>query len=250
MDNTLYDKFFEVEQHHWWFVARRRIVFSLLDKFLPAGSRQGLKVYDVGCGCGINLSELARLGFDATGVEPSDTALAYCRARGVRVVKGALPDALGLPEGSADAMLLLDVLEHIDDDRRSFASVMKVLRPGGILICTVPAYAWLFGGRDVLNHHKRRYGWADFANILGGGIDSQVLLHSYMNLLLFPPAAAFRLAFKILPFRRAPSELSLVPVVNRLALWAFGGERRLLTRGLRLPFGLSMVAVVRRRSSP
>src|SRR5262245_34544439 len=138
MDSDLYDQLWRVEQEHWWFRARRHIVWSLVDRFAQRGSGQR-RVLDIGCGTGGNLYAMADR-YDVTGVEHSPQALEYARRRlGDRVRAGSLPNEIDLPAESFDVVLMTDVLEHIEDDANSAVTALRLLRPGGIVVATVPA---------------------------------------------------------------------------------------------------------------
>ncbi|MCK4849981.1 MAG: class I SAM-dependent methyltransferase [Phycisphaerae bacterium] len=250
MDKALYEEMYQLEQRHWWFAAKRRIVLALLAKFLcphRPDSIGTMRVADLGCGCGMMLSDLVASGYDAVGVDASDLALEFCRARGVPAVKGRLPGRVDLPDASLDAVLMLDVLEHIDDDKGAFASAAKLLKPGGIAICTVPAYRWLWTGRDKFHHHKRRYSRQLFAQLLNSADNLQIIFVSFMNTFLSPLAFAQRLAIKALARDNKPTDLSIPRFgLNRLLQAIFQAERHFLIRRLCMPFGLSLVAVAQK----
>jgi SAM-dependent methyltransferase len=255
MDEALYDEMFRLESTHWWFVAKRRIILSLLKKYLPVWpSTPAPRVCDIGCGCGMILRELQDQGYQAVGVDASDTALSYCAARGVQAVKGMLPDRIGLPPGQADAVLLLDVLEHLDDDLSAALSAIDLLRPGGFLIATVPAYQWLWTARDEFHHHKRRYSlkrWRQMLRDATARCGSRTMTVSYFNTYLFPLALAGRLATKVLPQPDRPGDMSIPPLgINRMLAGIFASERWPLCAGIPLPFGLSLLAVMQKPSEP
>jgi SAM-dependent methyltransferase len=183
------------------------------------------------------------------GVECSPQALGYARRRlGHRVHRGSLPDDVNLPSGSFDVVLLTDVLEHIEDDVRSAHTALRLLRPGGIVVATVPAYQWLYSPRDAHHHHFRRYSRRRFRDLWPGRV-AEIVLLSHYNTLLFPAAAAVRLSTKLLPRRSDTGDLAIPSApLNRLLARIMQSEANLLGR-LPLPFGLSLVAVVRRRST-
>jgi 2-polyprenyl-3-methyl-5-hydroxy-6-metoxy-1,4-benzoquinol methylase len=246
MDPKLYDELQRVEQTHWWFCARRRIVWSLVQRYIGHASDRRLQICELGCGTGGNLIPLAEL-HDVVGVESSPDALAYAqRALGDRVRFGRLPDEIDLPSASYDVVLMTDVLEHIEDDAASARTAIGLLRPGGIVVATVPAYQWLYSPRDAHHHHVRRYGKRHFADLWR--IDgAETLLLTRYNTLLFPLAAAVRLASKIAPGSSKPGDLKVPSApMNRLLTGVMASEAPALGR-LPFPFGLSLIAVVRRR---
>lgn len=254
MDEALYEEMYQMELRHWWFAAKHRIVLALLDAFLPGGgggaADRRLRVADLGCGCGAMLSKLAAGGYDAIGVDTSDLALEFCRARGVSAVKGHLPGEVDLPDASLDAVLMLDVLEHIEDDRGALASAVTLARPGGVFICTVPAYSWLWTTRDEFHHHKRRYSKRNVVELMGSVRGMDVVHVSFMNAFLFPLALGGRLLAKALDRHDEATDLTIPRFgLNGLLREIFAAERHLLTRRRSLPFGLSLVGIARKVGS-
>jgi 2-polyprenyl-3-methyl-5-hydroxy-6-metoxy-1,4-benzoquinol methylase len=248
MDAALYDELQSVEQTHWWFRARRRIVWSLVGRHVDGGPDRRLKICELGCGTGGNLESISHR-HDVVGVECSPQALAHARQKlGDRIRYGRLPNEVDLPSQSFDVVLMTDVLEHIADDAASANTAMSLLRPGGIVVATVPAYQWLYSPRDAHHHHFRRYGKRQFAALWSDG-HAETLLLSHYNTLLFPPAAAVRLASKIFVRSQSSGDLSLPPLpINKLLAGLMGSEANLIGR-LPLPCGLSLAAVVRKRKT-
>ena len=242
MDASLYQQMRELEDRHWWFEGRRAIVASQLQaSSLPHDS----KILDLGCGTGGNLTMLSKFG-EVLGVELDEQAAQMARERGVApVIRGKLPDALPLAEASFDCVTLLDVLEHIDDDRGTLAAVNKLLAPGGQVIITVPAFPFLWGPHDEAHHHQRRYRAKQLRGLLqSAGFEITTL--SYCNAWLFPVVALVRLVRKCLPKGSAGTELALPSApLNALLAMLFASERHLLRR-MKLPFGISLLAVAKK----
>lgn len=254
MREDLYEHLFNVEDRHWWFAGKRRLVEAMLDRFLrPQEQRNGGSrelrerrrptVADLGCGCGAMLQQL-RGRYDVVGVDPSPQARDFCARRGITVAVGGLPNDLPLPGDSFDAVLLLDVLEHLDDDDASVRSAARLLKPGGILVCTSPAYQWLWSRWDEVHHHRRRYTLDEFRRLfVVAGLE--VELASYANTALFPLAAMARVIGR-LSKRTGTGEMRIPPApINAMMRVSFASERRVLGR-LQLPFGLSVLTVARR----
>jgi 2-polyprenyl-3-methyl-5-hydroxy-6-metoxy-1,4-benzoquinol methylase len=245
MEAQLYDELHRVEQIHWWFRARRHIVWSLVRRYVEGGADRRLRVCELGCGTGGNLAEIAD-DHDVVGIECSPEALKYARqSLGDRVRLGSLPHEIDLPPGSFDVVLMTDVLEHIENDSASAIAALSLVRPGGVVVATVPAYQWLYSPRDAHHHHFRRYGKRRFAR-LWSAAGAQTVLLSHYNALLFPPAAVVRMASKTMVRQRGCGDLSLpASPINNLLARTMGSEANLLGR-VRFPFGLSLVAVLRK----
>jgi SAM-dependent methyltransferase len=172
-------------------------------------------------------------------------ARAWAEARGVvPVADGRLPDGVPFEGEAFDAVLLLDVLEHVEADRASLAALGGRLAPGGRLVVTVPAYRWLWSAHDDANHHVRRYTRAGLVQTAeAAGL--RVYEATYYNTLLFPAAAGARLAGRLVGSQGRSGLGIPPPLVNRLLAGVFGAERHLVGR-VPLPFGVSVLMVAGR----
>jgi SAM-dependent methyltransferase len=251
MDESYYRLHAELEESYWWFVAKNRIILEMIRRYGPAPA-PGQRACDIGCGAGGLLARLAER-FDAVGVDMSPLALAYCAKRGLRAVEGSLPDALALESEAFDVVVASEVLEHVDDDRAAAATLARLLRPGGILVCTVPAHQWLWSRHDDLNHHRRRYTTWTFAR-LWEGLPLKRIVLSYAQTALFPLMVAARLgerlgasrgheAVRDEPVKRLPGP------INGLFRAAFEAEKHLLGH-VPLPIGGSVFSVHARLAAP
>jgi len=250
VERSYYREYFFFEQDNWWFVSRRRILLAVLRRFLPR--RSDLDILDAGCGTGINLDYLAEFG-RVTGADDAEEAIAFCRKRGNdRVSRADLTRLDGWPDDRYDLVTALDVVEHIDDDRAAVRELVRVTRPGGHLLVTVPAFPGLWSDHDEVNHHKRRYRGREIRDLLASnGCD--VVRFTYMNAFLFPVAWLVRTwqqaRRRVLGPTSHPPRTDFVdyhPVVNGLLTAIFTAEIPLVT-GIGLPFGLSAVCLARKR---
>ena len=245
MDEQLYHDFLRVEQSHWWFQARREILFDVVERFLPSGKA----FLDVGSGTGLFLEQLATK-YQAFGLDASETAVRMCHERGLgSVILGTIDDARGAHGSAFDAVGFFDVIEHLDDDVAALTGARELLRPGGVVIVSVPAYMFLWSDHDALNQHRRRYIAAQLKDVLQrAGFEIELL--TYFNSLLFPIAATHRIAKKIGGASNQSEFAPLPPSLNTLFRRIFALERGIVRRcGPRgMPFGLSILAVGRRPS--
>jgi SAM-dependent methyltransferase len=241
MERQIYDRMRAIEQDHWWFAARRRILAAEIGRLpLPRPA----EILEVGCGTGGNLGLLADFG-TVTAVEPDAESRAYAAERsGAEVLPGLLPD--GLPDFGRrfDLVTAFDVVEHVDDDRGTLAALAGLIAPGGFLVVTVPAYAWMWSEHDAQHHHKRRYRRDAFRK-LAQDAGLSVRRATYFNSVLFPPIAAVRLAKSALKVRGGDDEALPARPLNSLLKAAFGAER-LLLRAADLPFGVSILLIAQR----
>ena len=240
MDRAAYDGMSAIENRHWWFVARRSIIASLIDRIdLPEVPR----ILEAGCGTGGNLELLADYG-QLDAFEYDDDARALSAAKGICPVRfGALPDRVDSGNAPYDLIAMLDVLEHIDDDRASLATLGTLLARDGRMIVTVPAVPSLWSNHDVLHHHKRRY-TRDGLSAVFAAAGLVVEDIGYFNSLLFPLALAQRLAARVTGSEQPVDSLPAKPL-NAALQAVFSAERHMLGK-VRFPIGLSLYAIARR----
>jgi SAM-dependent methyltransferase len=247
MREDFYAEYFRVEDRHWWFIGRRRIVLSMLSThFSPGHDPATTRILDMGCGTGTMLTHLRQFG-DAQGVDADEQAVGFCHARGETRVQQLESDTLPFADDSFDLVTALDVLEHIEDDGAALREVVRVLRPGGTFLATVPAHPWMWGAQDEVSHHFRRYGARELRErIRESGLRLERL--TYFNTILFPPIAAIRLGRRLVPPRgrevRSDFGIAAAGPLNRVLARAFGSEARWLSRS-DLPFGISLLALTR-----
>lgn len=242
MERAVFDRMAELDQVHWWYVARRKILADLIAR--EAGLPDPARILEVGCGTGHNFGMLARFGrVDALEIDAAARALASDRL-GHPVGDSPLPDLPGVPDGAYDLIALLDVLEHVDNRPESLASIAAKLAPGGKILVSVPAYQWMWSAHDRAHHHKLRYskkGLRRDAEAAGLKVDKI----GYFNSLLFPLAAAVRIAGKIAGKSSSDDTLPSRPL-NALFEKIFSLERHLVGR-VPLPAGVSLFALLSTR---
>lgn len=228
-----------MESWHFWFEGRRRLVDSLLER---SGVSSGALVLDLGCGTGHNLARLLKAGYRAVGVERLDVDFAANRdLAGACLIRSSV-ETLPLADATFDAVLLLDVIEHVDD-RVVLAEATRVLRPGGVIILTVPALPGLWSYRDVSAGHRRRYTFAGLRRaIQDAGLD--VVELRYCQFLLLPLLVASRILARLVPGMRDREERP-GPIVNALFTKAVRLESWLANRHP-LPVGSSLAAIARK----
>ena len=238
MERHVYDRMAEIDRDHWWFVGRRRILTALLERWRP---RKGpLRILEVGCGTGSNIAMLQQFG-TVDAIEPDDHARAFAAQRtGVAVKGGYLPD-VPLEDGRYDLIVLLDVLEHIPDDKGALAALRPKLAPGGRLVLAVPAMPSLWSGHDVAHHHQRRYTRKSLEAVVSAA-GFRTLRRTAFNTLLLPAIVGVRWLNRVLGREGGDEDLIPPRPINTILTWLFGSERHVAVRGL-FPAGVSIALV-------
>jgi ubiquinone/menaquinone biosynthesis C-methylase UbiE len=244
MKEQEYARMFRLEDRYWWFRGRRELVRRLLAACRVWTS--GDRILDLGCGTGATLSMLGGFG-RACGLDASPEALRFCRARGgLSLVRGLAGD-LPFRDASFDAVVALDLLEHVGEDGNVLREMCRVTRPGGRVVLTVPALAILWSAHDEALHHQRRYGARDLGErVRGAGFSVEKL--SFAMFFLFLPILLCRLYERVLGQRDREPETSLVRVpafLNESLFQLLRVEAGWVVRS-RFPVGVSLVCVGRK----
>jgi SAM-dependent methyltransferase len=243
-----YEVCFEVEESSFWFRHRNRCILELVKRFPPGGP-----LFDIGGGNGYVSSVLQSAGYETVLVEPGAAA-----ARNAKIKRG-LPDVVCAPfeeAGFHDESLpdagLFDVLEHIRDDSEFLSNLHTLLRPGGRLYVTVPAYGFLWSDEDTRAGHYRRYTLPTLSRALSGSgfqIEYATYFFSWLMLPIF--------LFRTIPGRlglcgnksvreAAKDHIKTQNMTGRLIGGLLGGELGRLRKGKSLPFGTSCLVVAKR----
>lgn len=230
---------YKSEATNWWYRVRRRMVRRVLCAYKKERGAP-LKILDVGCGTGLLLAEMQRYGA-VEGVDASPLAVAYCKERGLSNVSVAPAASLPFPDRSFDVVTMLDVLEHLEDDRAGAAEAARVLAPGGIAIITVPAFTFLWGVTDVVSHHYRRYTRPEVRKLVEkAGL--RIRYATYFNTLLFPAIALVRLVAKFLRLK-PKSEMNMGGSLGNGVFHAVFSLESLFIPSLSFPFGVSILLI-------
>jgi len=231
------------EATHWWFQSRRELCLRQVERaVVEAAPGRRARLLDYGCGTGFDLAHLAAHG-DVAGADLG-TALATAARRDTRFPVYEVPRDLDRLRAAQDVVTAFDVLEHVDDDVGTLRTLASMLAPAGQIVLTVPAYAWLWGGEDVISQHRRRYTMRSLvAAVRAAGLG--VRFASYFNAAILPGVAAVVWSRRL--FRRDWAERTnldagggwLAPVLRTVTGWEarwVGSER------VRLPAGASLIA--------
>jgi SAM-dependent methyltransferase len=243
-DESLFPLLSDVEQHHFWFAARVKLLEWVLDQYFPtAGS-----FLEVGAGTGHVARALRRHrpGMKLSAVEPFRAGLEVAAARGgdVELIQA---DALQLPYSAEfDVVGAFDVIEHIENDQRVLREMASAVVPGGGVVITVPQHRFLWGPFDEYAHHCRRYTRRELVDRLKAAGLNVRRVTSFVSLLL-PAMLASRVHLARRDRQIDPAdEFRISPVMNRIAAGVMSAERLLIRSGISWPAGGSLLAVATR----
>ncbi len=244
MQEVVYHTNYKLENSYWWFVARNQIVKSVLinKTKLPPGTG----ILDVGCGTG-GFAKLISDHFKPICMDTSPIAIEYCKRRGIEQVY--LSTLQNFPAGEADfkAITMLDVIEHIEDDKSVVESAFAVLPEGGFFVATVPAYQSLWSKHDEIHQHYRRYSKKKFNSLLENA-GFEIKYSTYFNTILFLPAILKRFVDKLTGAEKKKTEPveEVSPFVNKIFTKMFLFEKNLL-KYCSFCFGLSILVVAQKK---
>jgi SAM-dependent methyltransferase len=252
MEENAYRQFRDLERSHWWFRGRHAIFRTVLQRrVVPLLGAGPVRALDLGCGVGGHLKMLRALG-EPVGVDLEADAARACLRRGFPRVVEADGTKLPFGDGAFDLVTAFDAVEHIPDDAAALAECRRVLRPGGVLFLSGPAYQFLYTHQDRVVHHCRRYTLGSLFRLFANA-GFRVEHASYINAILFPgilPVLLLtRLRQKIRPpdpgDQRSNASIWFPKWLDALLRRIFAFERHVVSR-VQLPFGHSLIVVGRK----
>ena len=244
MNTAEYERMYRLEDSYWWFVGRHRMIESLLRARYSADAASTAQrcILDIGCGTGAMSIRLERWG-RVVSADFSELALQFSRRRGLNHLVGA--DAMKLPfaSGSFDALVAMDMLEHLPDDNAALNEFARVLKPGGRVLATVPAYPHLWGEHDVALMHFRRYIRKEMhERFTAAGLKVEKLTHTMMA--LYPLLSMQRrLSARKPPHDPPQAAMPMVPGPVNALLTSLVGAENAVARRANLPFGSTILCV-------
>lgn len=237
------------EDRHWWFASRTRALMQLIDALALA---DGSHVLDIGCGAGNMIHHLSRYG-QVKGVELDARPVAVAQQRGYDVDQGDAARGLTYADATFDLVTVLDVIEHNQDDISILREAHRVLKPGGHIVVTVPAFMWLWSHNDEINAHVRRYTGTDLrVRLERAGFRPRRV--TYNNFFVFPLAAGLillrrgggqrpQLASHHLSTEEYQVEMEPAPAPVNAVLTAVGWLEAQVLGAVNLPVGTSIIAI-------
>jgi SAM-dependent methyltransferase len=239
---SLYRAIDQAERKHFWFNARNRLLSQVIGKFYP--NPKQISFLEVGCGTGIVIRELEKLGFRVTGLDVNDKALAYAKI-GTQAHFIRKSFYVFNPNQKYAAIGMFDVLEHQRDDLAFLKQSHRLLKNGGRLFLTVPASQSLWNEIDDLSGHQRRYEKDELIQVIkNAGFEVEFV--NYWQFVTLPFYMLWRLKWRpgkvgnIDNYLKSPWE-----PLNRLLLILLSFEQ-LFTFKFPFPQGASLILVARK----
>jgi 2-polyprenyl-3-methyl-5-hydroxy-6-metoxy-1,4-benzoquinol methylase len=243
MDLKLHKQHQQVQESHWWFRVKDNILKDLAKKYF----KYGASILDFGCNYGHLVRLLQSSGYDSYGFDISEKAINYGRSLGINNI--FLESEKSLMPASFDALVALDVLEHLEDDGKILNYFSSIVRSGGVVIMTVPAFGFLWGVQDVISHHFRRYTLKKLLHLVESDGNFKILKKSYFNTLLFVPIALVRIFTRVFVKNPRYSDLDMNGnFLNKIFFHIFDFERKIL-RYVSFPFGVSILLVLKKNDN-
>jgi len=240
-----FEELARLEAANFWFCARNELIVWALNKYKPDTHT----FLEVGCGTGFVLSGIAKSHKEMTlsGSEIFLTGLSYAATR----VPGAhfmQMDARRIPfVNEFDGIGAFDVLEHIKEDEAVLAQMHAALKPGGLLLLTVPQHPWLWSAADDVACHVRRYRASELHEKISKAGFSIERSTSFVSLLLPVMLASRRKQRAVSADHDATAELHLPKWLNHVLLRVMQIEHKLIKLGINFSLGGSRLIVAKKQ---
>ena len=232
-----YERFFwSVEDRHFWFKGRQ----DLIKRFIP---NEKIKILDVGCASGGNLKSLDPK-HDLYGIDLSKEAIKTAKERDLKNVFVANAENFPFKDNEFDLIICSDLLEHVKDDQIVLNEIYRVLKKDGKAVIGVPAFNSLWTEFDEINQHYRRYTRKRFKSIIKN-TDFKIKRFSYWNFSIFLPVFFIRSLKRIGIFKTERYDIEIPNnFINTILTKIIKFENLLITKGLKFPFGISLIAIL------
>jgi SAM-dependent methyltransferase len=243
--DQLLEQTYLAEERHFWFRGFRRFVAPLLAEAV-AGVPDA-RILDAGCGTGRNLEMLRPYGRPA-GIDLNALGLSFAARKGQRRVARASVTDLPFADRTFDLVTSFDVLYALDDDqeRRAFAEMARVVKPGGAVVINVAGMQVVRGGHSaVLGGERRRYTIDSMRRSLeAAGFRPRRI--TYTNVTLFPILAAVRVLQRATGWPTPGVELDVPMAPVNATLSGMLAAEAWVVRRTNLPFGSSVLCLARK----
>ena len=251
MDTDYYIDYYDLERTHWWFTARIDILESTLKKRIiyKENKSSTLKILNVGVATGATTEMLSKFG-EVTSLEYDKQCCEFLLNKtGIKAVNASVND-MPFPTETYDLICAFDVIEHVEHDLQALNEIKRVLKKDGTIFTTVPAFSFLWGDHDEVNHHYRRYTLQNYKSLFSKN-KLETSYTNYFNFWLFIPIAIVRVLTNLISQNPDSSRAKITDneglnsnkFIGILLKMIFKSEKHLLGTGIRLPFGVSIIHI-------
>lgn len=245
MDSNYYKDYFELERRNWWFLARKEIILSQVEK-LYKSKGEPLKIINVGVATGATSEMLAAFG-QVTSIEYEQACIDFTKTKiNIDIEFGTILD-IQYPDETFDLVCAFDVIEHVENDQKAASELSRICKPGGHVFITVPAFMSIWSHHDVINHHVKRYVISEIHDLFSNSLTTKYV--SYYNFFLSMPIFIVRFFDRLLPGfikrKNTNSDFDVVsnPILNQLLYRIFLFEKGIINAKKRFPFGVSILGI-------
>lgn len=242
-----HDELYAIEDDYWWFKSKRAVLIKILKKLIKNSNSRSY-LLDAGCGTGAILKETERF-MTGIGVEKYFEAIKFCKQRGLNKLVTAELEYLPFRNNKFDVVLVIDILEHVNDDFKVLKELHRVTKNGCSLIIHVPAYMFFWSDHDVAVGHKRRYTTRNLVKLLEKiNFKVKIIQHRLCMFFLLGFARKIYIKFRKL-LTKDQSIKSYRPRVGKLIntiLYTLVKFEDSILDFIPMPFGLSILCVVQK----
>ena len=235
---------YELESAHWWFRSLHELVLKNLDR----NRKKNIKILDAGCGTGRLMFQMKSLG-EVTGFDFRDTALSFCRKRGLKNAIMVDLNEWNPIENQFDYVISLDVIsdQGIYDDKLILEKFHKSLKPGGKLLLHVPAFPILERSHDKAATVRKRYVRTEI-EVISKEVGFTPIQIQYRLCFAFPLFLILKLFQMTVSFRqKSKSDMFSLPSFANSVLLKFSRlENSALMHGISLPCGTSVYSILQK----
>lgn len=230
---------------HFWYKARKKLIFSLLNTVYSRFDKNR-KILDIGSGTGVEIEELMKFG-NVTALDLNQEAIKILKQQyQCDTIIGNI-ELLELPSNQYDCVCCFDIFEHLKKDEIALKKIYNSLKPNGFLIFTVPAHQFIYSCHDKTMGHYRRYKKRQIVNVLKLE-NFKIIKIGYWNFILFFPIVILRLTKKLLLYKKTYSSEAkqLAVPLNYLLYKILNIDNYLISKNLNLPIGLSIYGICKK----
>jgi len=244
MDKDYYRAYFDYERNHWWFRARSEILKSYIENNIRFTSHQ---IANIGVATGSSSVMLRQFG-NVSSLEYEQDCINYIKDKiDFEIIQGSILE-LPYPDQTFDLACAFDVIEHVHDDSQGVRELMRICRPGGSVLITVPAHMYLWSKHDKINHHFRRYTKQHLEKIFLPNPDGEIIYCSYFNSFLYPLIFLIRQLNNFFTLRRSAYktlksdfEKFNTGLFNSLLFHIMHAEKSVISKQNKFPNGVSLI---------